>query len=131
MFVSIMSVPICFRRGIQIPLCKGKMFAVWIPITLEGSLSYRVLTNFSRLSWSKVWWENDQVIFQCQVASKKKQSCIHAGLMLQEAVAASRHGNNKCFVAYFDVTKAFDSVWINGLFKQLYDLGITGRIWRI
>ena len=42
-------------------------------------------------------------------------------------MAASRDGNN----AYFDEAKAFDSVWINGLFKQLYDLGVTGRIWKI
>ena len=37
--------------------------------------------------------------------------------MLQEAVAASRETNGICFVAYFEVAKAFDSVWINGLFK--------------
>ena len=51
--------------------------------------------------------------------------------MLQEAVAALREANDKYFVAYFDVAKAFDSVWINGLFKQLYDLGITGKLWRL
>ena len=50
---------------------------------------------------------------------------------LQEAVAAWRESGGKCFVAYFDVAKAFDSVWMDGLFKQLYDLGITGRLWRI
>ena len=34
-------------------------------------------------------------------------------------------------MAYYDVSKAFDSVWIDGLFCQLYDLGITGSLWRI
>ena len=46
-------------------------------------------------------------------------------------MATSRDANDKCFVAYFDVAKAFDSVWINGLFKQLYDLGIQGKLWRL
>ena len=58
-------------------------------------------------------------------------SCIHSAFMLQESVAASRESNDKYFVAYFDVAKAFDSVWINSLFKQLYYLEITGRLWRI
>ena len=51
--------------------------------------------------------------------------------MLQEAVSASKDGKGKCCVAYFDVVKAFDSIGISGLFRQLYDLGVTGRIWRI
>ena len=38
---------------------------------------------------------------------------------------------SNCFVAYFDVTKAFDTVWTDGLFKQIFDLGIKGRTWRL
>ena len=31
---------------------------------------------------------------------------------------------------YLDVRKAFDSVWIDGLFHRLYALAITGKTWR-
>ena len=34
-------------------------------------------------------------------------------------------------MAFYDVAKAFHTVWIDGLFVQMYDLGITGKIWRI
>ena len=38
---------------------------------------------------------------------------------------------NKAFVVYFDVPKAFDTVWIDGLFYQMREMGIKGRLWRI
>ena len=56
---------------------------------------------------------------------------IHTALLLHETVATSLETNRKCLVAYFDVAKAFDTVWIEGLFFQLYELGIRGKTWRI
>ena len=32
---------------------------------------------------------------------------------------------------YYDVSKAYDTVWTNGLFFQLYNMGIRGRTWRL
>ena len=52
-------------------------------------------------------------------------------MLLQETVATSLETNRKCLVAYFDVPKAFDTVWIEGLFFQLFELGIRGTTWRI
>ena len=34
-------------------------------------------------------------------------------------------------VAFLDVDKAFDTVWIEGMFYQLHILGISGKTWRI
>ena len=127
-------VPICFRRGVQIPLYKGKNACSLDPNNYRG---ITLLSSFNKLFeillWSRLehWWHDNKIISECQGACRKKQSCIHSALVLQEAVATSMADNNQCFVAYFDVAKAFDSVWINGLFRQLYDLGIKGRMWRI
>ena len=35
------------------------------------------------------------------------------------------------FVIFYDVSKAFDTVWTNGLFYKMYNAGITSRIWRL
>ena len=37
----------------------------------------------------------------------------------------------RVFVAYFDVSKAFDGVWIDGLFYQMRMMGIVGKVWRL
>ena len=46
-------------------------------------------------------------------------------------MASALETNNKVFVSYFVVSKAFDTVWINGLFYKLYEVGIRGSLWRI
>ena len=49
--------------------------------------------------------------------------------MLQETVLSALETNKKkVFVSYFDVSKAFDTVWINGLFYKLYQKGISSML---
>ena len=52
-------------------------------------------------------------------------------MLLQEMNSAQLEVSPRVFVAYIDVAKAFDSVWVDGLFSQLFDFGIKGRTWRI
>ena len=35
------------------------------------------------------------------------------------------------FVSYLNVSKAFDRVWVEGLFYQLRKIGIKGKTWRL
>ena len=74
----------------------------------------------------EVVWNKNEIICENQEACKKGQSCF-----LQEAIAASREARKTVFVAYLDVAKAFDSIWINGLFYQPFQFGIRGRLWRM
>ena len=53
----------------------------------------------------------------------------HSLLSLQEAIATSLEQGKECIVAFYDVAKASDGVWIDGLFRQVYNSGITGRTW--
>ena len=124
-------IPECFKRGVQIPLYKGKDACV-----LDVN-SYRRITLlptynklFEILIWHrlKTWWYDENVISELQGACREGSSCVHTAFNLRETLAASMEGTGKCFVAFFDVIKAFDTVWIDGLFKQMYDLGITGAI---
>ena len=68
---------------------------------------------------------------ELQGACRKGSSCIHTALTLQETISKERESNDKVFVAYYDVSKAFDSVWIDGLFFQLHKVGIKHSLWRI
>ena len=127
-------VPETFRIGVQIPLFKGKDLDALDPNNYRG---ITLLSTFNKvfeiLIWNrlKVWWKSERIISELQGACKTGLSCLHTAFLLQETVATSMEDNDKCFVAFFDVAKAFDTVWIDGLFKQLFDLGITGKTWRL
>ena len=127
-------VPLSLRKGIQVPLYKGKNTC-----TLECD-NYRGITLLSTLNklleiiiWDRIssWWYRNHVVSDLQGAGRRGFSCVHTALTLQETISKEREGNKKVFVAYYDVSKAFDSVWIDGLFYQLYEMGITGSLWRL
>ena len=56
---------------------------------------------------------------------------MHSALTLQETISVGLGAGKNVFVAYYDVAKAFDSVWINGLFYQIHQMGVKGKIWRL
>ena len=127
-------VPCNFRRGIQVPLYKGKNTCSLDPDNYRG---ITLLTTYNKLFealiWSRLkqWWYDERIISDLQGATRSGSSCIHTALTLQETISKEREGNRNVFVSYYDVSKAFDSVWVDGLFFQLYKLGIKGSLWRI
>ena len=127
-------VPVNMRRGIQVPLFKGKG-ACCLDVNSYKGIS--LLTNYNKayeiLLWDRVskWWSDNKLISDLQGAGKKGQSCFHSALVLQEAISAAQEGDHKVFVAFFDVSKAYDTVWTDGLFFQLHKMGIRGKLWRM
>ena len=132
--VKLEYIPLSFRKGVQIPLYKGKGSCSLSPDNYRG---ITLLSNFNKMFevpiWSRLegWWVQNRVVSDLQGACRKGSSCIHTALTLQETISKERERHSKVFVAYFDVSKAFDSVWIDGLFFQLYNLGIKDSLWRM
>ena len=67
----------------------------------------------------KAWWVDKNVISDLQGACKKCQSDPYRFLVGDHSF--TNGSNDICSVAFFDIDKAFDTVWIDGLFKHLYD----------
>ena len=127
-------VPVCCRTGVQVPLYKGKDTCALDPNNYRGITLLSVFNKiFEILIWKRlhVWWEENSVVSDLQFACKKGLSCTHAAFLLKETVATSLEAGDKCYVAFYDVAKAFDTVWIDGLFVQLWDAGIQGKLWRM
>ena len=127
-------IPTNFRRGTQIPLYKGKNSC---PLDVNNYRGITLLSSMNKifeiLVWDRLkgWWHVEGVISLLQGACRQGASCLHFALILQEGIAAGLDTKKKVFVAYFDAAKAFDSVWTDGLFYQLRNLGIVGKTWRL
>ena len=116
-------IPPCFKLGVQVPLYKGKDTCVLDPNNYQGITLLPTFNKlFEILLWQRMtsWWNEEQIMSE-----------LHTGFNLRETIATSLESSRLCFVAFFDVAKAFNTVWIDGLFKQMYDLGITGKTWRL
>ena len=127
-------IPKNFRIGTQVPLYKGKNLCSLDPNNYRG---ITLLTSFNKIfeiiTWSRIktWWHDEQIISPLQGACTPGTSCLHTATILQESIAVGLDTNPRVFVAYYDVAKAFDSVWIDGLFFQLRKMGLVGREWRM
>ena len=127
-------IPVNLQRGIQIPLFQGKGLCCLDPNSYRG---ISLLTNLNKvyevLIWGRIknWWQEQKVISDLQGAGKKGSSCEHTALLLQESVAKAFENNNKVFVTFLEVSKAYDSVWTDGMFFKLHEMGLKGKIWRL
>lgn len=69
-------------------------------------------------------------LYAHQFAYRNGVNCVDALFCLQQRVAAAFDAGQHCSVAFLDLSKAFDSVWHEGLLVQLHEFGVTGAAWR-
>ena len=127
-------IPKNFRMGVQVPLYKGKNASTLDTNNYRGITLLNTLNKlFEVILWGRmqVWWEGERVISGLQGACRKKVSCVHTAMVHQETISAQLEAGKTVFVAYYDVSKAFDGIWTDGLFYRLHALGIRGRTWRL
>ena len=66
-----------------------------------------------------------------QGATCKGLSQINSSMLVQETISHVCKNDENLYVTFFDTKKAFDTVWLNGLFFMLFCAGIKGKLWRL
>lgn len=100
-------------RGITLVSCFSKIFT--------GVLNNR-LSN---------WAENNDVVSDSQFGFRKGCSTTDAIFVLNAIIQKILKEKGRLFCAFVDLKKAFDSVYLNGLWFKLYKLGINAKMLRI
>ena len=110
-------IPVNFRRGVQIPLYKGKNTST---MDVNNYRGITLLSTFNKLFevaiWKRMegWWNENRAISNLQGACRKGILCVHSAYLLQESISTLLQTHPKVFVMYLDVSKAFDGVQIGG-----------------
>ena len=66
-----------------------------------------------------------------QTAYQKNVSCSEAIISTLETVSSNFKNDDKMYLCFYNLQRAFESVQYPILFKDLYDAGINGKTWRI
>ena len=67
-----------------------------------------------------------------QFGFQEGAGCIEASFTILETINHYLERGSKIFGCFLDVRKAFDTVWIDGLFCKLFtELGMNGRFWLV
>ena len=78
----------------------------------------------------KEWLERNNVIDELQGAGQDKCSSLHVSMLLQEAISYNRNNGNSVYIAFLDIRKASDTVWVPGLLFKLSQLGMNRKALR-
>ncbi len=123
--------PSSMKRGFIVPIPKGRKDSS-LPDNNRGITLISVICKIYDsilVTRSNDWFQ--EVLDDLQGAKHKHCSSIHTSLILREAIAYCTERGNTVYTALLDVKKAFDQVWINGLFYKLKQMNMDPKLWRI
>ena len=98
-------------RGISLLSCVFKLFERVILVRLKK------LTN-------------DQ-LEEVQGGFREGRDCMDQLFVLQQSLCSRAAAGKVTYVAFVDLSKAFDTVWRDGFLHKLWNSGVQGKIWRI
>ena len=98
-------------RGIALISCLGKIYLSMWARRITDFLETRLTDN--------------------QGGFRPHRSTIDQALLLHEALLRRQRAKETTYLYFVDFRKAFDTVWHAGLWKRLWDMGVTGKPWRV
>ena len=120
-----------WSSGIVFPLFKGDSRldpGNYRPITLlsvVGKLFRSIIED--RLS---TWSERVGACADEQGGFRRNRGTIDQIFILREIILHRKDLGLPTLVTYIDVRKAFDTVWREGNYVRLFDIGVQGKMWR-
>ena len=77
------------------------------------------------------WLDAHSTLHTCQAGFRRNRGCVDHIFSLFEIIQSRIRQGLPTYIFYRDVAKAFDTVWRDGLFYKLWDMGIRGKFWRV
>jgi hypothetical protein len=76
------------------------------------------------------WSEENRVIADEQGGFRRRRGTPDLIFILRETILMRRAQNLPTLATFVDARKAYDTVWREGIFVKLYNMGVRGKMWR-
>ena len=126
-------IPPDMKKGIVVPIPKGTKD----PTQMDNNRGITLIPVISKvyekllLARYEKWTGKANTIDCLQGAAQKNCSSTHTSWLLRESIAHNIEFRDTVYVGLLDTSKAFDTVWTQGMFYKLYKTGIDTKLWRI
>ncbi len=123
--------PVELKKGVIIPIPKGQKDST-VPSNNRGITLMPIIGKMYDsilLKRAETWF--DENFDPMQGANRKGRSSLETAALVQEALAYNTSHNSTVYIALMDIMKAFDTVWLDGLFFQLHQKNMDRKLWRI
>ena len=125
-------IPEDWHKGIIKPIHKrGSIYDLdnYRGITLTSNV-YKVYAKIIEQSVMS-YMEDNGILGEAQGAFRRDRRTEDNIFTLQGICALRKSKKGKTFLAFLDLSKAFDRVWREGLFDLLWKNGIQGKCWKL
>ena len=72
--------------------------------------------------------ENEGLLTSCQSGFRKGRHTMDAVVRLENEIRKAQANKESVVVVFFDIEKAYDMMWREGLLIKLYKMGVGGRV---
>ena len=75
--------------------------------------------------------DKEGALHEGQAGFRFNRGCMDNVYTLNEIVQGRLREDKKTYAFFLDIQKAYDTVWHDGLWYKLWDMGVKGRMWRV
>ena len=68
---------------------------------------------------------------EAQAGARERRSSVDQLFILKSVIQQRKFQRKQTYIALIDIEKAFDYTWREGMFYNLWQRGVRGKIWRI
>ena len=96
-------------------------------LNVVGKIFNKVL-NYRLLYWLE---EHNKLSESQQAGFRFGRFCIDNLFVLNEVIQGRLQEGKKTFSFFLNIKKAYDTVWRDGLWYRMWEMGIQGKLWRV
>ena len=74
------------------------------------------------------WLEEHDKLSESQAGFRLGRSCVDILFVLNEVIQVRLQEGKKTFSFFLDMKKAYDTVWRDGLWYRMWEMGIQGKL---